>query len=448
MPIIPTGTATVSVSPPKLSGPPENPFLQIAERVIDINARISSAYEESEATRIAGEASANLAGAVKIADKQYGDPDEFGAAADKGVRGVYDNALSSSGNARIRAKVQAKLADNYNLARNNLALDVIRKKHDITTGNWEVQKDAAIKEFAQLDDAGKETKLTEMRAETAKLVSAGVLTHMQGAKDLVDLQNKAWREDAALFASREPYQFYKSVEEGRYTGRLSGSDLQTALDIADRTVRGQEAREARVTANSAKLEEQNFYADAKAKRLNEDDLAAKAALYGWSEARTNAILRVQRGLRESNPNTELLIREASRVEDPIYPTPQMVLDAQKRMEKLVESGKVSPDSAEYRSQMDNLRSLGNSAKRTDSTEFHKKAAAKTEIRDFLSAKIPDMDAEEKRKILGEAFNEINKLQGIDGLRDIIQRFEKRVTDRKTVVDPSLDAARRLRSTGR
>src|SRR6185295_1018853 len=231
---------------------------------------------------------------------------------------------------------------------------------------------------------------------------------------------------------------------GRYRGKLSGTDLQTALDIAERTVRAQDAHDARLTAKQAKIDEEDHYVAAKGGRLDEDKLRRDQRTYGWSEDKVNSILRVQLGLKTSNPYADQLISQAARLDDPIYPTPEMVHSAQRRLDRLIESGQVSKDSVEYQRVTRELRIVAGNAARSNSPENQEKGRAKTFMRDLLNSAAPDMDAEEKRKILGDYFTEINKMQGVQGLDALKQKFEKQVTEKKKAVDPSKDAADRLR----
>lgn len=446
MPVIPQSEPRREIPVPRIESTFQNPdpYSQLAVKALDLHDRVSNAYDEMEAQRIAGEASANLSGTVKQANLQYGNPDEFANKAAEGAQAVYDKAVQSAGNERIRQKVISKLSDNYNAARNGIAFDAIRKKHDITLGDWENQKAEAAREFATLDDKGKETKLTEMKAKALELANMGILSHAQAAKDGQDFQSKAWREDAALFASKQPFAFQDEVDKGRYQGKLSGTDLQTALDIAERTVRAQDAHDARLTAKQAKIDEEDHYVAAKGGRLDEDKLRRDQRTYGWSEDKVNSILRVQLGLKTSNPYADQLISQAARLDDPIYPTPEMVHSAQRRLDRLIESGQVSKDSVEYQRVTRELRIIASNAARSNSPENQEKGRAKTFMRDLLNSAAPDMDAEEKRKILGDYFTEINKMQGVQGLDALKQKFEKQVTEKKKVIDPSKDAADRLR----
>lgn len=443
MPVIPSSIPRVSMEAPRLRGPAPDPYGPIALRALDLHERINGAYEETEATRIAGEASANLSGAVKAASLEYGNPDEFAVKAAEGVQSVYDNAIKTAGSDRIRAKVQAKLADNYNNARNGIALDTIKKKADITVANWELQKAQAAKDFATLDDAGKQTKLTEMKAEALNLANRGILSHTQAAKEVLEMEKQGWREDAALLAASEPIRFQDAVDQGRYKGKLSGSDLQTAQDIAERVTRAREAKDARFSAARARIDEEDHYQAAKRKELNEDKLRQDQRLYGWSEEKVNAIMKVQLGLRTSDPYADQLIAHAMRLEDPINPTPKMIQNAQARLERLVESGKVSRDSTEYQRQVTNLRIMNQTASRSNNPVNQEKSRTKTYLRDYLNSQAPDMDAEEKRKLLGTYNVEIDKAEAKD-LGAIRQRFEKEFSDKKKVQDPGSDAMKRLR----
>jgi len=446
LPVIPQSEPRREIPVPRIESTFQNPdpYSQLAVKALDLHERVSNAYDEMEAQRIAGEASANLSGTVKQANLQYGNPDEFANKAAEGAQAVYDKAVQSAGNERIRQKVISKLSDNYNAARNGIAFDAIRKKHDIALGDWEIQKANAAREFATLNDRDKELKLKDIEARGIQLANDGMLSHAQQAKDFEDFKKTAWQEDAVLFANRDPFEFQDKAEAGRYKGKLTGAGIQQALDVAERTIRARDAAEAKITAKQAKTDEQLHYLAAKDGVLDEDKLRQDARLYGWSEDRVNSILRVQLGLKTSNPYADQLISQAARLDDPIYPTPEMVHTAQRRLDRLIESGQVSKDSVEYQRVTRELRIIAGNAARSNSPENQEKGRAKTFMRDLLNSAAPDMDAEEKRKILGDYFTEINKMQGVQGLDALKQKFEKQVTEKKKVIDPSKDAADRLR----
>jgi hypothetical protein len=447
MPVIPILQSRLERQAPRVVVEPADPFSGI-QRALDLADKVNEAYNESEATRIAGGAAADLDGALKIADAQYGNPDEFSVNAAQKTQEIIQKARASAPNHIVRQKIEAKLADNIHKAEANIVYGGVKKKIDVAQGNWEQEKADATKQFAELDDAGKEQKLIQMKARSEELAKQGVLDNKQAKIDVLTLEKNGWREDAALFASKAPIAFQDAVDSGRYRGKLSGTDLQTAQDIAERTIRAQDAKDARFTAAQGRVAEKEFYDAAKAKKLDESELLRAQSLYGWSKEKVDSIMRVQLGVKEANPYSDQLIAQAARLDDPIYPTTQMVQNAQARLDRLVESGKVGRDSVEYQRATRELRIIAQIAARSNSPENQEKGKAKTFIRDLLNSQAPDMEPEEKRKILGDYFTEINKAQGIQALQAIKDRFEKQITQKQKIVDPSKDAADRLRGLTR
>jgi hypothetical protein len=444
MPIIPSAEPRLQTPTPRAVPPPEDPFAH----VVKIADHIGNVYDDTEATRIAGEASANLDGVVKIANEKYGDPDEFAVRAAQDAQDVYNKALGAARNSRQRDKVEAKLADNYNKARNGIAFDALKKKHDAISGNWELEKYNATTEFPDLNDAGKETKIKEIASRARDLAKAGVLKHKDAELDIAKFQHDAWRQDASIFASKFPIEFQDAVDQGRYQGKLTGEDIRLASEIAERKINANEAHDARFMKKVAKDAEQSFYEQAKAKTLNETDLLNAQRLYGWSKEKVDAIMRVQLGVKESSPYADQLIAQAARLDDPINPTTQMVAAAQTRLDKLVDTNKISRDSVEYNRVTRELRIVGQMASRSSSPENQEKSRAKTYMRDLLRSKAPDMDTEARNQLLGTYFTDINTMQGTQGLDALKQKFAKELDSLGKQVTPSKDAADRLKGLAR
>jgi hypothetical protein len=427
---------------------PAEPRVDPYARVIQIAEHVDRAYAESEATRIVGEASANLDGAVKIANEQYGDPSEFAANAAGAAEQVYNKALQSSRSPRVRELVEARLADNYNKTRNGIAFDTLRKEHDVIAGNWEKQKADAIIEFPDLTEDQKDTKIKEIAIGARNLARRGILKAKDAELDIAKFQRDAWRQDASSFASNKPIEFQDAVDQGWYKNKLTGEDIRLASEIAERRINAQQAKDARFLAQAAKQQEDEFYNQAKNKTLDENNLRNAARTFGWSKEKVDSIMRVQLGVKESSPYADQLIAQAARLDDPINPTTKMVQDAKQRLDKLVENNQVSRDSVEYNRVTRELRIIEQMASRSNSPVNHEKSLAKTYIRDLLNSKAPDMDVEEKRKILGTYNTEINRTENVQNLDAIKKKFEKDMDNLGKQVVPGKDAVDKLRGLAR
>src|SRR5262245_30670785 len=109
MPIIPTlepRSRTPLPQVPVHYGGEEDDALTRIQRALALDDRLSADYDESQATKIAGEYGARLKGELELAKERYGNPDEFVTNATQITEANINAARQSTENQRQLQKVE------------------------------------------------------------------------------------------------------------------------------------------------------------------------------------------------------------------------------------------------------------------------------------------------------------------------------------------------------